>query len=128
MQEMMAAVDAAATPNVAIWMNWMLAIFALSIVFVWKYKGARVVLAVFLLSMPAGVLFFQWTQDPWLLGVVHIVFWLPLAVYLLTVEFKRAEVRAASIYGLWLILLLATIAISLVLDVRDVFNVLTGRR
>ena len=119
MQEMMAAVDAVATPNVAIWMNWMFAIFVLSVVFVWKYKGARVVLTVFILSIPAGVLFFQWTKDPWLLGVVHIVFWLPLAVYLLTVEFKRPEVRTASIYGVWLILLLATIAISLVLDVRD---------
>jgi len=63
MQEMMAAVDAAASPNVAIWMNWMLAIFALSIVFVWKYKGARVVLTIFLLSIPAGVLFFQWLVD-----------------------------------------------------------------
>jgi hypothetical protein len=44
------------------------------------------------------------------------------------VEIKRPEVRIASIYGVWLVLLLATIVISLVFDFRDVFQVLTGSR
>jgi len=128
MQEMTAAIDAVATPNVAMWMNWMVGVFLLSILFVWKYAGARVVLLVFFLSIPALYFVFQATKDPWLLGIVHIVFWLPLAIYLLLVEFKKPAVRAASIYGVWLILLISTIAISVVLDVRDVFNVLTGAR
>jgi len=105
MEEMTAAVNAATTPAVQMWMNWMLAIFALSIIFVWKYKGARWVLLAFVLSIPAGYLLFLATKDPWLLGAVHFIFWLPLAVHLLVVELKRPEVRIASIYGVWLVLL-----------------------
>jgi len=82
MQEMTAAIDAVATPNVAMWMNWMVGVFLLSILFVWKYAGARVVLLVFFLSIPALYFVFQATKDPWLLGIVHIVFWLPLAIYI----------------------------------------------
>ena len=128
MEEMTAAINAATSPAVQMWMNWMLGIFAISIIFVWKYKGARWVLLAFLLSMPAAYFLFQATKDPWLLGVIHFVLWLPLGVHLSVVEFKRPEVRLASIYGVWLVLLLATIAISLVFDFRDVFQVLTGSR
>ena len=128
MEEMSAAIEAATTPAVQMWMNWMLAIFALSVIFVWKYKGARWVLLAFLLSIPAGYFLFQATKNPWLLGIVHFLLWLPAAIYLLVVEIKRPEVRLASIYGVWVVLLLATIAVSLVFDARDIFLVLTGSR
>jgi hypothetical protein len=128
MEEMTSAINAATSPAVQMWMNWMLAIFALSIIFVWKYKGARWVLLAFLLSMPVGYFIFQATQDPWLLGIPHILLWLPLAIYLIAVELKRPEVRLPSIYGVWLMILLGTIAISLVFDFRDVFQVLSGSR
>ena len=128
MEEMTAAIDAATTPVVQIWMNWMLGIFALSIIFVWKYKGARWVLLTLVLSMPAAYIVYQATKNPWLLGIVHFVLWIPLGAYLLIVELKRPEVRLASIYGVWMIVLLTTIAISLVFDFRDVFLVLSGSR
>jgi hypothetical protein len=128
MEEMTAAINAATSPVVQIWMNWMLAIFAISIIFVWKYKGARWVLLALFLSIPAAYFLFQATKDPWLLGLIHFVLWIPLGIHLLVVEIKRPEVRIASIYGVWLVLLLATIVISLVFDFRDVFQVLTGSR
>ncbi|MFT4726180.1 MAG: hypothetical protein ACI9UN_000675 [Granulosicoccus sp.] len=128
MEEMTAAINAATSPAVKMWINWMLAVFAISIIFVWKYKGARWVLLAFLLSMPAAYFLFQATKDPWLLGLIHFVLWMPLGIHLIVVELKRTEVRIASIYGVWLVLLLATIAISLVFDFRDVYQVLTGSR
>jgi hypothetical protein len=128
MEEMTAAINAATGPAVKMWINWMLAVFAISIIFVWKYKGARWVLLAFLLSMPAAYFLFQATKDPWLLGLIHFVLWMPLGIHLIVVELKRTEVRIASIYGVWLVLLLATIAISLVFDFRDVYQVLTGSR
>lgn len=116
-----------ATP-VHIWMNWMMLIFFSSILFIWKNPTARWAFASILLSMPLAMLVFYLTNTVHLLGIVHIIIWLPLLILLYRVDFKSESFRKASPYGVWVILLATTIAISLIFDVRDIILVLIGQK
>ncbi len=126
LEEMSAAIDAVTSPTVKIWLNWMLAIFLASILFVWKHKSARVILAAFFLTIPVAMLVFETSRNPHLLGIPHLIVWTPLVVYLLRSEKLIGTGASLSIYNVYLYLLLATIITSLVLDVRDVTLVVAG--
>ena len=128
MEELDAAMKAGTSLAVQYWMNWMLLIFASSLFFVWKDKPARVVLAAFILTMPIGFAIWSMTKNVHLLGIAHLLIWLPLLVYLYIKVIKTQEFELKSLYGVWLILLSSTILVSLVFDVRDVFLVLTGTK
>ena len=128
MLEMNEAINAASSPAVKIWMNWMLIVFAASLLFVWKHPPARWATGAFIVSMILGALIFKATSDPWLLGIGHLIAWTPLAIYLFLKVVRAPGFRPGSVYGVWVSLLLATIIISLLFDVRDVFQVLTGSR
>ncbi|NNE37293.1 MAG: hypothetical protein HKN08_03225 [Gammaproteobacteria bacterium] len=116
-------------PNwVQLWMNWMMFIFVLSIVFVWKHKGARWTLASIILSMPVAILVFHLSNTIHLLGIVHLLLWTPLLIYMVLKEIKSEGFKFQSPYGVWAILLTATIAISLLFDIRDIILVAMGQK
>ncbi len=116
-------------PNpVQIWMNWMMLIFLSSILFVWKNRTARWVLASILLSMPMALLVYSLTNTVHLLGIVHIVLWLPLLILIYRIDFKTESFKKFSPYGTWIILLATTIVISLIFDFRDIFLVSIGQK
>ena len=124
MEEMGVAINAATSPDVKIWMNWMLAIFATSLLFVWKHKTAWVVLGTFLLTLPLALYIFELTKSVPLIGIAHIALWLPLAIFLIITEIKGKITQLKTPYGVYLVLLLATIAISLFFDIRDAILIL----
>ena len=128
MEEMTQAINAVTSPMVQMWMNWMLVIFALSILFVWNYPVARFALAAFVLSAVVGLVIFKFTKEPYLLGLSHIMFWTPLAIYMYRNVVNRETFKPQSVFGIWVILLLTTILISLVFDVMDVVLVLLGKK
>lgn len=108
------------------WINWMMLIFLLSVAFVWKHQAARYVLATFILTMPVGLLVFYLTNNAHLLGIAHLILWAPLLYALIKYEIKRTNFSFASYYGVWLGLLIATISISLVFDIRDIAMIALG--
>ena len=120
MEEMDAAINAATSPAVKIWMNWMLAIFVLSLVFIYKHKSARFIFGALALSLPIAVLIFKKTQSVPLIGLAHIIVWIPLAIYLIKAEIIGKTEKLKTPYGIYLILLLSTLFISLYFDIRDV--------
>lgn len=128
MEEMEQAVNAATSPTVQIWMNWMFVVFATSIAFAWKYNSARIVLVAFILTLPLAILVFNLTNSVHLIGIAHLLIWGPLAVYLVIVDLKSSTFKFASLYGVWIALLLGTIVVSLVFDVRDIILVLLGTK
>lgn len=131
MEELMNEMNAqmAVLPGwVQMWMNWMLFIFLASIIFVWKQKGARWALLSFIISMPVGMLVFYLSNTVHLLGIVHLLLWTPLLVYMLLKEIKLDGFKFQSPYGLWVILLIATITISLLFDIRDIVLVAMGQK
>jgi len=128
MEAMEIAINEATSPSVKIWMNWMLLVFAASIIFVWKYKAARIVLVSFILTIAIALIVFNVSNSAHLIGIAHILLWGPLAFYLLRFEIKSQTFQIKSVYGVWIILLLVTIAISLLFDVRDIILVFMGAK
>ena len=128
MEELDVAMKAGTSQAVQYWMNWMLLVFISSLFFVWRYKPARVVLAAFILTMPIGFAIWSMTKNVHLLGIAHLLIWLPLLVYLYNKVIKTKEFEFKSLYGVWLSLLSITILVSLVFDVRDLFLIFTGAK
>lgn len=103
---------------VKLWMNWMmLCLFFGSLVFSFFKVEARWLLLGFFLSIVATFVVginLGWNQ---LWGVTHLIFWTPVAVYF----YRRLPViEKRSIYGVWFMLALATMCVSLVFDAKDV--------
>ena len=124
MEEMEAAINAATSPEVKIWMNWMMAIFLSSIFFVWKHKTAWAVIATILLSLPLALYIFEFTQSVPLIGLAHVALWPFLAIFLIITELKGKAAQLKTPYGIYLVLLLITVAISLFFDIRDAILIL----
>ncbi len=108
-----------------IWVYWMVIMNLAGILFVVGRVEARWVVGAFLVNS----LFMSWLNDTQgytrLLGLSHVVFWTPLAVYL----FRRLpSIETRTPFGMWLRVLLITIVLSLVVDYIDVVRYLLGER
>ncbi len=119
MEEMEAAINAATSDVTKFWMDWMMIIFLSSLIFVYRHLSARFIFASLILSMPIAIWIFEATKSPHLIGVAHILVWLPLSIYLIKVEIVGKIESLKSSYGIYLILLLTTIVTSLFFDIRD---------
>jgi hypothetical protein len=126
--QMILAVQEVTTPAIKIWLYWIIIIFFSSVIFVWKYNSARIVLAAFILTLPIAILVFSFSNSAHLIGIAHIVVWGPLAFYLIKSDLMHSSFQYSSPYGVWIILLLGTIAVSIVFDVRDITLVLLGMK
>ena len=126
MEEMEIAINATTSDVVKIWMNWMMIIFLSSLIFAYKHVSARFIFISLFVAMPIAILIFNITKSPYLVGASHIIVWLPLAIYLIKVEIIGKIEKLKSVYGVYLILLLATIAISLFFDIRSSLALLTA--
>ena len=115
-------------PMIQYWMNWMLAIFMGSMFFIMRHKPARMVMLTFVVSMPVALLLFYFTENIHLFGIVHLVLWLPLLIFLFKKVLKAPDFKMQSLYGVWVILLSNTIFISLLFDIRDIALVLLGKK
>ena len=63
-----------------------------------------------------------------MLGIVHLILWLPLLLYLVQREVRTESFEPRSTYGIWTFLVTATIAVSLAFDVRDIALVAMGAK
>ena len=131
MEELNTAIEAGTSDGVKLWRNWMGVIFYPSILFVWKSWAARFALISFLLTMVFGIGIWMMTKNIHLLGLPHLVLWIPLAVFVFRRVLTHSTATSGNYSGFlalahygWAALLFATIAISLVFDVRDVALVL----
>lgn len=107
---------------VQIWMRWLNIVFLLSIMFIKNHTAARWALVAYIACFPVGFLIYYFTKDINLLGVPHVLFWGPLLIYIYKKEFNNSQLNLKSTYGVWVVLLSLTILISLVFDVRSIYN------
>jgi len=128
MEEMEIAINATTSDVVKIWMNWMMIIFLSSIFFTYKHVSARFIFISLFIAFPIALIIFNITKSPYLVGASHIIIWIPLAIYLIKVEVIGKVEKLKSVYGVYLILLLATIVISLFFDIRDTALILLGMK
>jgi uncharacterized membrane protein AbrB (regulator of aidB expression) len=128
MEEMEIAINAVTSDSVKMWINWMMIIFLLSLIFTYKHVSARFIFISLFVTIPIAIFIFNITKSPHLVGVSHIIVWLPLAIYLIKTEVIGKTEKLKSVYGVYLILLLATIAISLFFDIRDTTLIALGMK
>ncbi len=106
------------------WMYWMLAVLGLgSLVFSFTRSEARWLLAAFLVSGVAAMglgMTVGWNK---LWGVTHLVFWTPVVIYYIR---RWPLVEKRSVFGVWFVLALATMIVSLVFDAKDAVEYLLG--
>ena len=120
------AIKSSVSPTVQAWLTWMNVIFALSIVFAYWKKTARYLILTLLLVASLSVVIYHYTEQVHLLGASHILLWPWLMWYCYKNDFKGSPLQFKGFYNTWLMLLMSTMSISLVFDVRDVFLVLMG--
>lgn len=113
---------------VQLWMNWMTIVFLAAVLYVKNHVPARWVLVTYLVTFVAAIGVFYGTRNIHLFSLVHLLLWVPLLIYLYKSEWRLGNVSLKSPYGVWLLLLCATMVVSLVFDVRDAALALTGRK
>ncbi len=127
LQAINAAMEIGTTTPVKIWMNWMGLMFLSSIFFVWKHWPARIVFLAMIATVFAVLNIWGQTQNIHLFGVAHILIWTPLAFYIwsqVVSKPKRGISETHRFYFIWAVLLLTTILISLIFDIRDIYLVM----
>jgi hypothetical protein len=102
------------------WMLWLNVVFLAGLLFVSSYEAVRWVIAAYVVCFPVAVPIYIYTRDISMSGVPHILFWTPLLIYLPVEAAEDPKFSLLSLYGVWIALLLLTIAISVVFDVRAV--------
>ena len=112
--------------SVQMWMNWLNIVFLMGLFFVKNHRAARWSLVAYLAGFLVGAVIFYYTVSIALLGVTHIVCWLPLLIYLVRTKAIKWQLQVSSVYEVWVILLALTIAISLFFDFRDLFNIIAS--
>lgn len=108
------------------WLTFMGLVLMLAFPFAFVRVEARWAALVVLLTLPAMVALHSAIGFVRLLGIVHVILWTPLVIYLWR---RRGEWRVKeTISGKWIALLFATMMASLVFDYSDVARWLFGER
>ncbi len=104
------------SPAISWWIRWMIAIGYSSTVFaIAGHAGARWVLAAFVVNHMVAI-FGPFPPSNGLINLTHVVFWTPAVVVLAR---GVGTLNRRSVYGVWHLLALATMVISLLFDYRD---------
>lgn len=124
MESLQAAVAAqnvyvAALPQwVQLWMNWMaVCLFLGSLVFAIFKTEARWLLLANLILIVATMALGMTIGWNGLWGSTHLLIWTPVVIYFIR---RWPMIEKRSIYGVWFVLALATMIISLIFDAKDV--------
>ena len=141
MTDLMTAMQLQTTPLVQLWMKWMIFIFLLAFIFVKNHAQAQRALLALIGTAFGGYILWTMTENVHLLGIVHVIIWLPLAVYLwistLSKSARNHDGKADidqyysikyKAFFYWVCLLFGTIVICLVFDLRDIMLVMTGQK
>ncbi len=116
----------AAPAWIGVWVNFLGAVFALAIPFAFRRIEARAALLVMALTFPAMIAAHSVIGYSRLLGLVHVVIWTPFAIWLWR---RRGDWRVReTLGGKWVVLLFATMLVSLAFDYSDVVRWLLGER
>jgi hypothetical protein len=106
-----------------IWCVWLVGVNAACLFFI-THIEAQVVLGVTVLAVVAQTLVYGRLGFTRVLGTAHIL-WLPMFAWM---AFRLDAIAADPALGKWLAVLLATNAVSLVIDCSDVFRFIKGER
>jgi uncharacterized membrane protein YGL010W len=110
-------------PLPRIWCVWLVGV-NLGCLFFLTHAEGQVVLGVTVLAVVAQSLVYMRLGFTRVLGTAHIL-WLPMFAWM---AFRLDAIRADPALSYWLAVLVATNAVSFVIDSSDVFRFVTGER
>ena len=111
------------------WMRFMGIVFFSGFFFIFHKWGARIALGMMLfLNVPASAVVTDLTGNIDWIAAVHLVLWTPVLYYLLTRDVFGPGAKNFSFYGVWAIVMSATIAISLGFDLWDTIRLILGTK
>lgn len=103
---------------VQLWMKWMTAVLGLgTLVFSFVRAEARWLLLAMIAALASSMAIGMSVGWNKLWGAAHLVFWTPVVVYYIR---RWPHVEKKSIFGVWFVMALATMIVSLVFDAKDV--------
>lgn len=109
----------AKSTSMMIWLGFLALTFFASAIFVWNHAPARWVLAGFIASHVAAAPI-ENSEDmvlrAGLVSLLHLVFWTPGLVALLS---NQPDIKPTSAYGIWASILLFVYAVAFTFDIRD---------
>ena len=106
-----------------IWCVWLVGVNAACLYFITQIEG-QVVLAVTALAVVLQTIIYERTQFSRVLGIVHLG-WIPMFAWMAT---RLDTILADPALATWLAVLLATNAISLVVDLAEAWRFYKGDR
>jgi len=111
------------------WLNWMglviVATFGVLLFSKTTRRDSLIILATMIAAYFSMVWLYQQLGFVRLLGIVHVILWTPLAVYLWN-RLKNPQITTPFRQIIWLFL--ATITVSLMFDYADVVRYVLGER
>ena len=111
---------------VLIWLQVLIGVLALSVLFVPFRPEARAILVGTLMGIGMTIVIYAQFGFTRILGVGHILFWTPTLFYMLSLQ-GTASVEKTW-FSRWLWLAIAVMAVSLALDYSDLVRYLLGER
>ncbi len=114
--------------GLVMWVRWLgLVNLMIALFFIRNHVPARWVLAAMLFIMATNIPMSMSLGLVKVLGIPHIIAWLPLVIYLANL-FRIGAVELKSKLGIWLAAVIATDITSIVFDVRDGVEYILGDR
>jgi hypothetical protein len=109
------------------WFFWMgLVILLMPFAFL-RHRQGKVTVIFAVVFMPVQFILLLATGISFAISFLHLILWGPLLYYLVR-ELKNRRVEFTSAIGIWSLVAVATLVISLVFDLRDAIRWLAGER
>lgn len=115
------------SPILRIWFVWLgLVILVLPFVFI-RHRQGRVAVIFSLVFIAIQFPLLHVFGIGYFLSLPHLVLWIPLFIYL-SRELKAGRIQLHSPFGVWTLIAIATLLVSLVFDIRDFVRWIAGER
>ncbi|HJQ97673.1 MAG TPA: hypothetical protein VJ826_05115 [Candidatus Polarisedimenticolaceae bacterium] len=113
---------------VDVWRGWMFVLFGAAVIFLVPRREARWLAVTMVVSLVAYNLVAMYTGVGRFPSIALVVFWLPLAIYLLRRRPALATTtRFDRLYRAWITVCVATLAVSVAFDTYNVGYALVNR-
>lgn len=109
------------------WFGWIGAVVLVSPLLFLRRRQGRVAALYSLLFLPLLLLTLHIVGITYLISFLHLALWVPLLGYLAR-ELRNGRITLVSALGFWTIVMLATLTVSLVFDLRDAVRWIAGDR
>lgn len=123
------AVQSQISKPVMIWANFMgLVLVAGSAIFMFSHSAALLIFIATMAAFAISFVLFQIRPNIYVIGIPQIILWGPLLVYLYRIEFAGGGADFSQWFTVWLGVASATMIISILFDLRDLYLVITQGR